>query len=111
MILGLALWATPTLWVHAAGDPGCAGGHRQVLFRFEAPARRVCVSGDFNAWSPETHCLAGAGETWTLRFCLPPGRYRYAFILDGEHWIPDPRAYLQVTDDFGMRNSVLILEE
>jgi hypothetical protein len=37
---------------------------------------------------------------------LPPGRYEYKFIVDGE-WIPDPSEPHEVVNAFGSTNSVV----
>ena len=38
---------------------------------------------------------------------LPPGRYAYAFLVDGQRWIADPAAPPAVGDDFGRPSSVV----
>lgn len=82
----------------------------QVLFTYEGEFQTVCLSGDFNDWSPNTHCLKRSGDRWTIKLFLSPGRYRYGFILDGSRWTPDPSAFLFENDGFGAKNSVLIVE-
>ena len=82
----------------------------QVLFTYKGQFQTVCLSGDFNDWSPNTHCLERNGDIWKIKLFLSPGRYKYAFILDGTHWTPDPNAFLVENDGFGMKNSVLIIE-
>jgi hypothetical protein len=82
----------------------------QVLFTYEGRFQTVCLSGDFNDWSPNMHCLARNGDRWTIRLFLSPGRYEYAFVLDGNRWSPDPHAIFYKNDGFGTKNSVLIVE-
>ena len=82
----------------------------QVLFTYKGQFQTVCVSGDFNEWSANTHCLERNGEKWKIKVFLSPGRYKYSFILDGIHWAPDPNAFLLENDGFGKKNSVLIVE-
>ncbi|MEA5033496.1 MAG: isoamylase early set domain-containing protein [Sphaerochaeta sp.] len=83
----------------------------QVVLQLEAPqAEVVVVVGDWNNWDPQVQHLAKSnGEgTWSIMMELERGReYRYQFVIDGERWIPDPNAYLQVDDGFGGKNSVL----
>jgi len=83
----------------------------QVVLQLEAPqAEVVVVVGDWNNWDPQVQHLAkNNGEgTWSIMMELERGReYRYQFVIDGEQWIPDPNAYLQVDDGFGGKNSVL----
>jgi hypothetical protein len=85
-------------------------GEVLVAFTYTGKAERVCISSDFNGWSPDAHCLKRNRDTWSIRLSLLPGRYRYAFFVDDMHWIPDPNAVLQEDDGFGMKNSVLIVE-
>jgi 1,4-alpha-glucan branching enzyme len=97
---------------------GCAAltsGDQQrpftVVFRFKAPAaKRVSVVGAFNGWDPQAHPLRGPDRegVWTLSLLLPPGRYRYLFVVDGVRWVPDPSAAVSEADGFSGRNSVLI---
>lgn len=82
----------------------------QILFTYEGQFQTVCLSGDFNDWSPNTHCLEQNGDIWRIKVFLSPGRYKYAFVLDGTHWTPDPNAFLLENDGFGTKNSVLIVE-
>ncbi|MBW2091523.1 MAG: isoamylase early set domain-containing protein [Deltaproteobacteria bacterium] len=82
----------------------------EVIFTYTGLHKSVCLCGDFNDWSTESHCFKKQGGVWTIRVLLPPGRYRYAFLLDGEKWTPDPKALFQEDDGFGMKNSILIVE-
>jgi hypothetical protein len=81
-----------------------------VQFVIVAPgAREVTVVGDFNDWNPSAtpmH-LAGGAELWAATVALSPGRYRYAYLVDGTVWLPDPRAPRALDDDFGRPNSVV----
>jgi 1,4-alpha-glucan branching enzyme len=87
-------------------------GEKTVEVTFTCPrsARKVCLAGDFNAWSPQTHCLKKERGVWTIRLKLKPGRYAYAFVLDDDKWIPDPGAMLLEDDGFGRKNSILIIK-
>jgi len=69
----------------------------------------VAIAGDFNGWDPQANILQdpeGDG-IWTATLKLPPGRYEYMFVLDGEKWLPDPNALRYVKDGFGNRNAIL----
>lgn len=83
---------------------------RLVLFTFSGKAETVCLSGDFNDWSPDSHCLKGGSDRWGIEIFLSPGRYSYGFLLDGEEWVPDPGALMNEEDGFGKKNSVLVVE-
>lgn len=85
--------------------------HRVRLAVPIGPARQVAVAGTFNNWSTEAWLLEdpdGDG-IWTGEILLPPGRYEYIIVVDGEHWMPDPTATMFVEDGFGRRNAVLLL--
>ena len=80
----------------------------KVVFALErADANQVYLCGDFNEWS-ETNLpmiSRGAGK-WEKQLTLPPGRYKYKFIVDGT-WIVDPSRTQQVLNAFGSANSVV----
>jgi hypothetical protein len=83
-----------------------------VRFMLVAPsATTVSLVGDFNDW--ETGALPMEGTVteglWTVTVPLSPGRYRYAFLVDGETWVPDPAAPRALEDDFGRPNSVVTI--
>jgi len=82
-----------------------------VRLMLEAPgAGSVSVVGDWNGWDPQQDRLRdpdGDG-TWEIRLRLRRGlEARYQFLVDGEQWLADPRAPLQVEDGFGGTSSVL----
>jgi len=82
-----------------------------VRFVLYAPgAHRVAIAGTFNQWNSDATLLAPAGATgvWTTTVTLAPGQHQYAFVVDGERWVPDPAAPA-VDDGFGRRNSVVAI--
>ena len=80
----------------------------EVRFTLEIPgSSRVALVGDFNDWNPDATPLAPAGPSaWTVTIPLPPGRYRYTFVVDGSRWVADP-AGAAAPDDFGQPTSVI----
>ncbi|MBI4376681.1 MAG: hypothetical protein HY549_09560 [Elusimicrobia bacterium] len=60
-------------------------------FRLKAPkAEKVFLLGDFNGWRPDTLALSRqAGGVWEILLPLPAGKYRYAYLVDGQR-LPDP---------------------
>lgn len=78
----------------------------------ESPgASAVFIAGSFNDWSPDATPLArGANGSWGIELALPPGRYEYRFVIDGE-WVDDPNATEFTISPFGNRNAVLVVEE
>ena len=84
---------------------------RLVQFVLTAPkASRVAVVGDFNDWDPSATPLARSdGGSWIAAIPVSPGRHVYAFIVDGDRWVSDPASPLAPEDDFGIRNSVIVV--
>ena len=87
-----------------------AADTRPVHLRLAAPASsRVTVVGDFNDWDPAGTPLRLTGDhgIWTVELRLKPGRYHYAFLIDGRRWEGDPSEARAPESDFGAPVSVL----
>jgi len=85
--------------------------HAPVRFRFVAPsAAQVSVAGDFNSWNPSVLPLRRSpdGRTWEIVVQLAPGRYTYAFVVDGK-LTADPDAPQAAGDDYGAPSSVVLV--
>ena len=90
--------------------PTAAGDRTPVEFLLVAPrAASVMLVGDFNDWTASATPLhtAAAGGLWAVTVPLAPGRYRYAFVVDGKRWQPDPSAPPAPDDEFGSPSSVV----
>lgn len=91
---------------------GIGGTRYYVHFTVNAPnARTVSVIGDFNDWDATAHPLRqaqgqGLWETWVP---VRPGRYRYAFLVDGRRHIVDRARLLRFDDDLQRGVSILIV--
>lgn len=112
--VGLFLLAAASgLFIGCAGHAGVnpvPSDDTIVHFSYvSAAAASVCITGDFNGWSENTDCLRRTGNTWSIALHLPPGRYQYAFIIDGRTWRKDPTALLNTANGFGDENSILIV--
>ena len=98
---------------HRAAVPGGERA-RGLPFVVLAPrAARVSLVGDFNDWDAARtlmHRLGAASPVWTAVVPLAPGRYRYAFLADGSHWLADPAAPRAGDDEFGPPSSVVTVE-
>jgi hypothetical protein len=83
----------------------------RVHLVLQAPrAKTVSVVGDWNAWDPNRDRLLdpNGDGTWEITLRLRKGEdLRYQFLIDGELWVADPQAPLQVDDGFGGTSSVL----
>ena len=77
-------------------------------FRLEAPhAATVKLVGDFTDWDQRALALRPCGSgIWQITVKLPPGRYAYRFIVDGE-WCDDPECEQCEVNPFGTHNAVI----
>lgn len=83
----------------------------EVTVRFtleHVQARSVGLVGDFSDW--KTYPLEWVGDHWEIQIKLKKGRvYTYNFVVDGEHWVPDPKIPFRVEDGFGGEATLLQL--
>ncbi len=113
LLLWFLLLAAPLLWqcAHFPEEIPQNQGTFSVSFRYsDDQAKKVCVAGNFNQWSPQSHCMKKTKSIWALTVSLPPGRYQYLFVIDDRRWETDPEALLTEDSGFGTKNSVLTVE-
>ena len=83
----------------------------ELQFVLVAPhATAVSLIGDFNDWDAARTPLRLAregGAEWTAVVQLSPGRYRYAFLVNGSLWLADPAAPAALDNDYGDPSSVV----
>jgi hypothetical protein len=103
----------------SSGRPSPVGGPQMasvgtaprlfVQFRLQAAnASTVRLAGSFTNWQPQYELHQSAPGVWTVTLPLPLGVHDYAFVVDGQQWVPDP--YAQPVDDgFGGTNSRIAL--
>jgi hypothetical protein len=115
-------------WLHrdgrqTAGQVAVVAGHPQlpdslvprvVKFVLIAPdAQRVAVVGDFNGWDARVNPMTTRTPDgrWTVFVPLRPGLHVYSFVVDGDHFLPDPSAPLAPDDGFGASrtNSIVVV--
>lgn len=79
-----------------------------VLFSLKGYTNKkeVILAGSFNGWNEHEIKMKKVEDGWELHAQLPPGRYEYKFIADGE-WLHDPYAKENVRNEHGTLNSVL----
>lgn len=108
-VLLLAALTLPRFW-HSGTPPALATGQQVfVQFRLEAPAAtEVSLAGDFSQWKPAYSLRRSNTGVWTVVVPLDPGIHDYAFVVDGQRWVPDPLAPA-VSDGFGGLNSRLAI--
>lgn len=81
---------------------------KRVIFQIEkGPDSDVRLAGSFNNWDPESRRLTpkNGDGTFATTLLLPPGRYEYKFIINGE-WQCDPACPDWVPNEHGTLNSV-----
>jgi chromosome partitioning protein len=82
-----------------------------VLFTVAAPqALLVQIAGDFNNWNPERTHMEPIGPIWRLVLPLPPGRYRYRYVIDGQ-WLTDPLNPLFEPSPYSGDDSLVVVGE
>ncbi|MBK8575251.1 MAG: diguanylate cyclase [Elusimicrobia bacterium] len=96
------------------------GGNQVSLFRpvrfhyaeGKDPVNQIAVVGDFNNWANRAHGLQRhpAVKEWEVVLPLKPGRYRYKFLVNDDHWIADPAADIFESDGFGGQCSVVVVK-
>lgn len=77
---------------HQSGPEQLENG---VRFTLSAPrATSVAVAGSFNRWDPRRDLMSGPDHrgVWSITLPIPPGRYEYLFVINGEKWLLDPFA-------------------
>ncbi len=81
---------------------------RTVEFIFPDPeAKEVFIAGDFNGWRVnEDAKLEKRNGVWVKSMTLPPGRYRYRFVVDGR-WVDDPNNPMKEKNPYGELDSLL----
>lgn len=72
-------------------------------------AQSVFIAGTFNDWHPAvTPMLAMENGKWVKELSLPPGRYEYRLVVDGE-WKCNPAVKEQAPNSFGGFNSIMMV--
>ena len=87
-----------------------AGSDTVLLARFvlsDPNAKSVALAGDFNRWDPSATSLTRMTDgSWSRTIRLAPGRYEYAYLVDGRRWVAD-RFARPSHDAFDIESSVI----
>ena len=76
---------------------------------FQPDAQEVSVEGSFNNWNPRATAMKRDPRgDWSVEVQLPPGEYRYRFLVDGE-WRDDPAALFTAMNSYGSFDAVVIV--
>jgi 1,4-alpha-glucan branching enzyme len=83
---------------------------QKVTFLYKAPAAQsVLLAGDFTGWQQAPVSLKkDKAGTWKKSISLPPGRYEYRLLVDGE-WRDDPQCSTRHPNQFGGENCVCVV--
>ena len=70
----------------------------------------LAIAGDFNGWNPNATPLKRDENLGVWQTCVPvpPGRYRYRLVVDGQ-WIQDPYNSYVESNPFGELNNIVIV--
>ena len=86
------------------------GSKHKVTFLYEAPAAQtVLLAGDFTGWQQAPVSLKkDKTGIWKKSISLPPGRYEYRLLVDGE-WRDDPQCSTRQPNQFGGEYCVCVV--
>lgn len=84
-------------------QPAASGGKLPVVFHYaDSKAKTVHLAGEFNDWLDNVDGKVSGKNEWLLQSDsagnwkytaqLPPGRYKFKYVIDGERWEQDPKA-------------------
>lgn len=85
----------------------------EAVLSLTAPeAKDVFLAGDFNQWLVDDRSRMKLGDDgrWMKKLKLPPGFYKYRFVVDGQ-WRPDLENPRYETNPFGSIDSLLEVKE
>ena len=80
-----------------------------VEFTCAGAEKSVKVAGTFNDWKPQSLEYNSDGDFWAKSFEIPPGVYKYKYVVDGE-WMHDPSKETE-DDGTGNINNVIHVED
>ncbi len=79
---------------------------------FRPGATSVALAGDFTGWQSDRHPLTRDRDGWwRMHLALPPGEYRFKYVVDQTLWEADFAAYGVEMCKVGGWNSVLYIAE
>jgi len=80
---------------------------QKVTFSCAAPeAKSVQLASEFTDWEKSpVNLKKDKGGLWKTTVSLPPGRYEYRFLVDGQ-WRDDPQCPNRHPNRFGSANCV-----
>jgi 1,4-alpha-glucan branching enzyme len=103
-------WALRPKWNEVRTMPKQKTPKQKVAFSYKAPeAKTVLLAGDFTGWQQAPVVLKkDKSGVWKKTIPLPPGRYEYRLLVDGE-WQDDPECPIRQPNQFGGENCVCVV--
>jgi hypothetical protein len=90
--------------------PPSLKGNTTFRLKGYADASVVALAGSFNNWNQSEFIFGKEGDEWVCRIDLEPGKHAYKFIVDG-NWLLDPANPNTEDDDYGVKNSVIVVSK
>jgi hypothetical protein len=90
--------------------PPSLKGNTTFRLRGYNDANVVALAGSFNNWNQSQYICGREGGEWICRTDLEPGKHAYKFIVDG-NWLLDPDNPNTEDDDYGVKNSVIMVNK
>jgi hypothetical protein len=90
--------------------PPSLKGNTTFKLKGYADASIVALAGSFNDWNQSQFIFGREGDEWVCRIDLEPGKHSYKFIVDG-NWLLDPANPNTEDDDYGVKNSVIVVQK
>ena len=83
---------------------------QKVTFSFVGPAAQsVQLAGDFTGWQQAPVAMKKLKSgMWKATVALPPGRYEYRLLVDGQ-WCDDPECKIRQPNQVGGENCVCVV--
>ncbi|WP_350343542.1 hypothetical protein PRVXT_002852 [Proteinivorax tanatarense] len=70
---------------------------------------KISIIGELSKYAPENGEMSKKGDNWTLAIDLPPGEYKYRFLVNDNLSINDPKANIYAPDEEDKLWSVLVI--
>jgi hypothetical protein len=77
---------------------------------YQPKATQVDLVGSFSGWKAVPLKNAGQSGYWETTLNLPPGEYRFSYVVGGHERVADPTIVARENDDFGGENSILMIK-
>lgn len=99
-------------WQLVPHQPVPVGSQGRGEYRFVLYLPKVShaeIIGTFTDWSPVPMRKVGTTGYWALTLKIPPGEYRYSYLIEDGEKMADPSVAVRESDDFGGENSVIVI--